>query len=79
MLRGLSERGKRERNGWLKLHLQSCLDREVEVVTVKGSSRTRRSGRKKRKGRSSRGQHLKVMNFSALLVTQIVGISRNKT
>jgi|YelNatPaOPRAMG01_1025707.scaffolds.fasta_scaffold02042_7 hypothetical protein len=50
MLRGLSERGERERTGWLKLHLQSCLDREVEVVTVKGSSRTRRSGRKKRKG-----------------------------
>jgi hypothetical protein len=38
MLRGLSERGERERAGWLKLHLQSCLDREVEVVTVKGEA-----------------------------------------
>jgi len=27
---------ERERIGWLRLHLQSCLDREVEVVTVKG-------------------------------------------
>jgi len=30
------EKGERERINWLKLHLQSCLDREAEVVTVKG-------------------------------------------
>jgi len=25
-----------ERVGWLKLHLQSCLNREVEVVMIRG-------------------------------------------
>jgi hypothetical protein len=30
------ERGERERTNWLKLHLQSSLDQQAEVVTVKG-------------------------------------------
>jgi len=32
----VSKAPERERINWLKLHLQSCLDREAEVVTVKG-------------------------------------------
>jgi hypothetical protein len=27
---------EKERIGWLKLHLQTCIDREVEVVMIKG-------------------------------------------
>jgi hypothetical protein len=29
---------EKERIGWLKLHLQTCLDREVEVVMIKGEA-----------------------------------------
>jgi len=32
----MSKAPEKERVNWLKLHLQSCLDREAEVVTVKG-------------------------------------------
>lgn len=32
----MSKAPEKERVNWLKLHLQSCLDREAEAVTVKG-------------------------------------------
>jgi hypothetical protein len=32
------ERVERERANWLKMHLQLCLGREAEVVTVKGEA-----------------------------------------
>jgi hypothetical protein len=43
MLRGQENKGQerppeRERVNWLKMHLQLCLDREAEVVTVKGEA-----------------------------------------
>ena len=34
----MSKAPEKERVNWLKLHLQSCLDREAEVVTVKGEA-----------------------------------------
>jgi hypothetical protein len=38
MLRGQEKPPEKERANWLKMHLQLCLDREAEVVTVKGEA-----------------------------------------